>query len=304
MAKRTGSKQNVDESEKKGQALLTAVERIVDAPEKIRSQVREVFEATRNGLPDDASAEQVLRAVEAKLISTYSNKTALAGGASALPALIPGLGSLAAVLGGSLLDMTLCLKFEVEMVLALAAARGYSIEDPRERQLAYLLAAVHTYEASSGRNPLADVLKVEADALWNFTPRQLGKIVAALFVKLALLYAGKGLARAIPLVGMVVSSAANKTLTVRVGKAIVKALDGRKKVAAPAAKKPAATGAKKPAAKKPAAKKPAAKKPAAKKPAATGARKPAAKKPAARAAQRKPQPARRARPAAKSSSTP
>lgn len=279
MPQARGSKRG-DESAKQGQALLTAVERIVDAPEKIRGHVAEITEQTRGGLPNDATEEQVRKAVEAKLLSAYSNKTAMAGGASALPALIPGLGSLTAILGGSLLDMTLCLKFEVEMVLALAAARGYSIEDPRERQLAYLLAAAHTYEASSGTNPLADVLKVQADAIWNYTPRQLGKIVGALFVKLALLYAGKGLARAVPLVGIIVSSAANKTLTMRVGRAVIKALDGRKKASSQPRRSEKTPAARRPAARKPArAKKPAA----ARKPAAT--KKPAgAKKPAAREA--------------------
>jgi len=231
MAKREAS------GTEQGAALLKAVERIVDAPAKIRAQVDRLGEKIRASLPDDASESQVRSALERDLVSHYSNRTALAGGASALPGLIPGLGSLAAVLGGGLLDMTFCLKYEVEMVLALAASRGYDIEDPRERQLAYLLAAAHTYEASGGRNPLPDLVKTEIDAVWHYTPRQLGKVVAALFVKLALMFAGKGLARAIPFIGVVVSTAANKTLTARVGKAVVKALDGRE--ASRAAARPA-----------------------------------------------------------------
>ncbi|HEY3444725.1 MAG TPA: EcsC family protein [Myxococcales bacterium] len=229
---------------KQGEALLKAVERIVDAPAKIRAQVDAAAEKIRASLPDDATDAQVCGALERDLVSHYSNRTALAGGAAALPGLIPGLGSLAAVLGGGLLDMTFCLKYEVEMVLALAASRGYDIEDPRERQLAYLLAAAHTYEASGGRNPLPDLVKTEIDAIWHYTPRQLGKLVAALFVKLAILFAGKSLSRAIPFIGIVVSSAANKTLTSRVGKSVIKALDGRASAnaekAKPAAKAKAA----------------------------------------------------------------
>lgn len=234
-----------------GAALLKAVERIVDAPAKIRAHVDEAVEKIRASLPDDATDAQVRGAVERDLVSHYSNRTAIAGGASALPGLIPGLGSLTAVLGGGLLDMTFCLKYEVEMVLALAAARGYDIEDPRERQLAYLLAAAHTYEASGGRNPLPDLVKTEIDAVWHYTPRQLGKLVAALFVKLAILFAGKGLTRAIPFIGVVVSSAANKTLTTRVGKSVVKALDGRESArAAKPQPKPKAKPKKAPAKKK------------------------------------------------------
>jgi hypothetical protein len=231
------AKKAEETSSKQGEALLKAVERIVDAPAKIQAKVEEAMAEARAALPDDAPKDLVRQTVERKLVSSYSNRTALAGGAAALPALLPGLGSLAAVLGGGLVDMTLCLKFEVELVLALAAARGYDIEDKRERQLAYLLAAAHTYEASGGRNPLPDLIKTEIDAIWHYTPRQLGKLVAALFVKLALMFAGKGLTRAIPLVGLVVSSAANKALTARVGKSVVKALDQRAKARAASAAK-------------------------------------------------------------------
>lgn len=236
MAKRAASENE------QGAALLKAVERIVDSPAKIRARVTEILESTRASLPDDATDDQVLGAVERELVSHYSNRTAIAGGAAALPGLVPGLGSLTAVLGGGLLDMTFCLKYEVEMVLALAAARGYDIEDARERKLAYLLAAAHTYEASGGKNPLPDLVKTELDAIWRYTPRQLGKLVGALFVKLAIQLAGKGLARAIPFIGVVVSSAANKTLTARVGKSIIAAFDKRAAARKPeaAAKKPAA----------------------------------------------------------------
>ena len=226
--------------EVKGEELLKAVERFVDSPRKIRQQVDAILEGARDSLPVDATEEQVRRVVEREIVSHYSNRTALAGGAAALPGLIPGLGTITALVGGGILDMTACLKFEVEMVLALAAVRGYSIEDRRERQLAYLLAAAHTYEATGGKNPLPDLVKTEIDAIWHYTPRQLGKLVAALFVKLALVLAGKGLTRAIPFIGVVVSSAANKTLTQRVGRSVIKALDGRavaRQAKAPAARK-------------------------------------------------------------------
>ena len=213
--------------ESQGAALLKAVERIVDSPAKIQARVDETVEWARGKLPDDASSDEIRGSVERQLISHYSNRTAIAGGASALPGLVPGLGSVTALVGGGLLDMTLCLKYEVEMVLALASLRGYDIEDARERQLAYLLAAAHTYEATGGRNPLPDLVKTEIDAVWHYTPRQLAKLVGSMFVRLALMLAGRGLTRAIPFVGMVVSSAANKTLTSRVGKSIIKALDQR-----------------------------------------------------------------------------
>jgi hypothetical protein len=212
-----------------GEALLRAVERIVDSPSKIRAKAEAAEHEICSSLPKDASPAQRREVLERRLISEYSNKTALAGGAAALPSLVPGLGTLASALGGGILDMTACLKLEVELALALASARGYDIEDPRERQLAYLLAAVHGSEASAVGSALADLVKAEADAIWHYTPRQLGKLVSAAFVRLAIQLAGRGLTRAIPIVGVVVSSAANKALTARVGREVIKALDERER---------------------------------------------------------------------------
>ncbi len=237
MAKRAQSGQSGDAG--KGKALLSAVERLVEKPEVIRASAEERIAQARASLPRGASEAEVRRAAERRIVADYSNRTAFAGGAAALPALIPGLGSLAALVGGGLADMTFCLKYEVEMALSLAAIRGYDIEDARERQLAYLLIAAHTYEASSGKSALADLVKAEWDAVFNYTPRQLGKLIGALFVRLAILFAGKGLTRALPLVGVIVNSAANKALTRRVGTSVIAALDrrealrGAKKNAAP-----------------------------------------------------------------------
>lgn len=213
----------------RGAALLRAVERIVDSPSQIRRKVAAEAEKIRASLPADAAPAQRRQALERRLISDYSNRTALAGGAAALPSVVPGLGTLASALGGGILDMTACLKFEIELALALASSRGYDIEDPRERQMAYLLAAVHTFEASGAGGALADLVKAEADAVWRYTPRQIGKLVSAAFVRLALQLAGRGLTRAIPIVGVVVSSAANKALTARVGRELIKAYDERER---------------------------------------------------------------------------
>lgn len=215
---------------KRGQALLKAIERIVEPPASIRARVEAALEQARRSLPDDATPEQVRAGVESELIAGFSTRTAIAGGIAALPGLVPGVGSLAALAGGGLADMTLCLKLEVEMVLALAAARGYDIEDPRERRLAYLLAAAHTYEASGGT--LTDLIKAELDAIGRYAPRQMSKLLASVFVRLALKLAGRQMTRAIPFVGVVVSSVANKTLTRKVGQSALRSFDARARRAA------------------------------------------------------------------------
>lgn len=210
-----------------GTNLLKAVERIVASPDEIERQTESIVQEVRDKLPTDATGAQIRALAEQKIVAHHANRAALAGGASSLPALIPGVGTMAAFVGGGLVDMTMCLKYEIEMVLALSSLHGFDIRDPRERQLAYLLAASHTYASTPGSVPIADFLKIELDAIWHYTPRQLGKLVTTLFIKLALVYSGKGLIRAVPFVGLIVSGGVNKALTHRLGTSVIEAFGRR-----------------------------------------------------------------------------
>ena len=73
------------------------------------------------------------------IIMHYSNLTAAGGGLSAVPGLIPFVGTVFSIFGASALDALIALKYELEMTLALAHLAGFDIEDPRERKLAFLL---------------------------------------------------------------------------------------------------------------------------------------------------------------------
>jgi uncharacterized protein (DUF697 family) len=119
------------------------------------------------------------------------------------------------------------LKHEVEMVLCLTYLYGYDIRSDRERWLAYVMAGVRVYEAEAGRNYFADVVEAELDALPRYAPRQLFKLAGTVFGKLALLTASKGLAKAVPLVGIVLGASTNKFLTNSVGWSCVEALERR-----------------------------------------------------------------------------
>ncbi len=215
--------------EEKGQKLLTAVERILASNESVRGLVRKAKATATAALGEEASKKDVRRAAAKEIVRTYSNRAAVAGGASALPALIPGVGSIALGIGGGLAELTLLLKFEVEMALALTHLYGFDIEEPRERQLAFLLASVGTYDAA-GKNFFVDVAKVEGTAIWNYAPRRLGRLVATAATRLAALYLWRGLLKMVPFVGMAVGTSMNKVLTQRVGDRCAKDLELRRKL--------------------------------------------------------------------------
>ena len=203
--------------EEKGKKLLTAVERIVASTQSIRATV----EAARAKVKGELKGEALREATAAELIRGYSNRAAIAGGVSGLPGLIPGLGSIALTIGGGLAELTFLLKWEVEMALALSHLYGFDIDDPRERQLGYLMASVGTYDAT-GKNFFADVVKVEGTAIWNYAPRAVGRMVVSAMAMVAAVYLWRGLLKAVPFLGMAVGSSMNKVLTQRVGRRCMK----------------------------------------------------------------------------------
>jgi uncharacterized protein (DUF697 family) len=207
-------------SDPQGERLLSAVERLVDDAETLVAEVEALKEDMR---PSEGPLH--LDAVAERIIQGYSNRSAFAGGVTALPSLLPGGGTLLALLGGSLADMTLMLKHEVEMALCLTHLYGYDIREERARWLGFTLAAVSTYETNSGRNYFVDLADAQLEALTKYTPRQLSKLAVTVFGKYTLLSTSRTLLRIVPLVGITVSASANKVIMSSVGWRCVNALD-------------------------------------------------------------------------------
>ena len=213
------------QDKERGVQLLNAVERIIDGDELLIERVEHA--RTERPQKPRESEEAWLNAVAGQLIRAHATKAAIAGGASALPGIVPGIGSLVAVLGGTLADIGYTLKYEVEMALCLAHHYGFDIREPKERQLAFLLASVSTYGAKTNKNAIFDILKIEREALWKYTPRQLSKMLISIFTKIVLHSSSKGLAKLVPFVGIAVSASVNKVLTQRVGEGVAVELASR-----------------------------------------------------------------------------
>jgi len=206
------------EDVEKGKKLLSAVERIVASNDTIREMVA-VAQAKAKQKEAARKPDTLRELTAAELVRTYSNRAAIAGGAAGLPALIPGVGSIAAAVAGTFAELAYLLKCEVEMTLALTHLYGFDIEEPKERQLAFLMASVGTYDASGG-NFFADVVRAEGVAIWNYGPRRLGRLVLVAMTSLALMYVWRGFLKAIPFLGMAIGSTVNKVLTQRVGERV------------------------------------------------------------------------------------
>ena len=221
------------DDENKGRALLSAVERWVANDAALKEVVAscEAKVVVRTG-----SCKSDREAVAREVVKHYTTRAMWVGGAAGLPAVIPGWGTVVAAVGGGLAELALLLKFEVEMALALTHLYGFDIGQREERQLAFLLASVGTYEAG-GKNFFADSVKAESVALWNYGPRKVAKLLVTAMAQVALTYLWRGFFRVVPLIGMAIGGSLNKVLTQRVGERVARDLKTRRELLAPAAAK-------------------------------------------------------------------
>lgn len=216
------------EDQSQGQKLLSAVERIISDTDSLITLAEEYLgQARKKKLASEAETRE---AAAAAVVSYFSTRAAISGGMAAVPALIPGVGSLAALLGGTLADMGFLLKYEVEMALVLSHLHGFDIRKEEERQLAFLLASVGTYDAKSGRNAFLDLAQVEGITLWKYAPHEVSKMLVSVMTRIALLQLSKSMVRALPLVGIAVGSSMNKVLTSRVGDRCIQDLRTRREL--------------------------------------------------------------------------
>jgi hypothetical protein len=198
-----------------GQKLLSAVERLLEDPEDLISRVELMKRGA--GLPPHPSPQE-RQVVATRLITRYSNRSAATGALSALPAILPGAGMIVAAVGGTLVDIAMMFKYEMEMALCLAHLHGFNISRLEERRLVFLLTSLNIGEIEGGDNFLKDVVAVEAEALWLYTPRQVTKLLITLLGKLAVRAMSRNLTRMLPLIGVVTCGTMNKVFTTEVGR--------------------------------------------------------------------------------------
>lgn len=208
----------------KGKQLLSAVERIIASDTSIKAVVAEAEVRARS--KDEALRGPELRAAVARLlVKRYSDRAALLGGAVAMPAIVPGVGTIAAV-GGLLTELAVLLKLEIEMALALNHLFGFDIGEPKERQLAFVMASVGTYDATGG-NFFVDLARTEGVAIWNYGPRRLSWLLITATTAVALTWLWRGFFKFVPVLGVVIGTGMNKVLTMRVGSRIARELTTR-----------------------------------------------------------------------------
>lgn len=215
----TDDENNREEAKK----VLHAVESIIDSNEKIIATCNKIkSKVLKRENEEDLDDKTLFLKVGKKIIEHYSNYAGLTGGVASLPSMFPGLGSFLALVGTSAADVICMLKFEVEMTLCLCHLAGFNIENERDRQLAFTLASVSSYDVLASDNKALDAASLIGAAFWDYSMRQLGKYLLTIIGRMICINISrtlilKNVMRAVPVIGVFVGTSVNKIMTHRTG---------------------------------------------------------------------------------------
>lgn len=200
-----------------GGRLLKAVEAVAITPADAKDMVQKYTGQVRAGAPG-ADARMVQEKVAEKIIDRYTYLATSTGVFSALPGIVPGLGT-AITAGTAFGDAVVCMKFQLDMCMCLAETFGYDLNGEDARQIALLLSAGATLEKAGVSAGAQIASKAGVKMLKQYLRGAVLQAIKELFKKLGLVFTRKALERMIPFgVGAVLGGGANYLFTRYVGR--------------------------------------------------------------------------------------
>jgi hypothetical protein len=200
--------------------ILQAVELLVAGPDDIRQRV-EAARADTLASPQhrDKNAEDLRLATADALIERYAAICGRVGAITSAAGAIPGVGTVVALIGASAADLAISMKYQIELVHALALLFGRDITLEEEQRLCYTIAglgvATQAGLLAAERFTVASIL----EGAQRLARTRLKRLLIDLFKKIGLRLTQRGLLRAIPLgVGAAFSYTSNKKLTRYIGR--------------------------------------------------------------------------------------
>jgi hypothetical protein len=183
-----------------------------------RSSFRKKFEREPESAVDK-------RRIAATLIGRYSRLSAAAGAATALPGVIPGIGTAVAVIGGGVADAAVALKLQVDMCMCLVEIYETELGAEDKKHLAFTLALAGSLEQMLTGGGKAAVMKIAEKLVYQYLKGPTLVTIKQLFKRVTITFTQKGMAKAAPAgIGVVFGGSANYVLTTVVGKVAVAVL--------------------------------------------------------------------------------
>ena len=207
-----------DSTEDLGSRLLRAVDLIAISPDDATAIAEGYILQSRQKFPNDSEWNHQLRAAN-KIIGRYSKIAMNVGGASALPGIIPGLGTAVTIVGGSAADILVTMKLQVDMSMCLAAAFKYEIHSEDRKHLAFLIAATGSLQRAGVEGSVKLGSTAGVSMLRQYLKGGALQATKLAFRKVGITFTRKAAEKAIPFgVGVVVGAGTNYGFTRFVGR--------------------------------------------------------------------------------------
>ena len=201
-----------------GSRLLQAVESIVISSEDAMKIADQYVVQGRQRFPSDSEWSHQRRAAS-KIVNRYSKLAAMVGVGSALPGVIPGLGTAVAMVGGGAADSLVCMKLQVDMCMCLAAAFKYEIASEDGKHLAFLIAATGSIQHAGGEVVASIGSKAGVSMLRQYLKAGALQATKQAFRRVGVTFTRKAAEKAIPFgIGALVAGTVNYGLTRYVGR--------------------------------------------------------------------------------------
>lgn len=205
--------------------LQKAVESIAISPEAATALVdgyRASFEGRFKRSPETV---QDKRRIATKVIGRYAALSAASGAITALPSVIPGVGTAVAIIGGGAADLAVALKLQIDMCMCLVEVFETELTGEDKKHLAFVLALAGSAEQMLAKGGKAAVQKIAQKLVYQYLRGPALVTIKELFKRVSITFTQKAMAKAIPAgVGVALSGTTNYVLTTMVGKVAVAVL--------------------------------------------------------------------------------
>ncbi|MCB9520300.1 MAG: hypothetical protein H6700_04570 [Myxococcales bacterium] len=207
----------MSDGEISGELLLQAVQRIAISPQeataiadRYAAQFRKKYPRATEDDIQDFTADAVIR--------RYARWAAGVGGATGLTAVVPGLGTVIAAVGGATADAAVSMKLQVDMCMCLASGYGYDLTNTDAQRLTLLIAGTGTLEKVGGEALKGFAGKAGVRLLRQYLRGAALQTIKAIFRRLGIVFTRKALEKALPFgLGVGIGATANYLLTKFVG---------------------------------------------------------------------------------------
>ncbi len=201
-----------------GSRLLQVVETITITPEDVTAIVDGYMSQCRKRYPRDSMWRLKSRVAD-MIIQRYSRYAMVVGGATGIPGILPGFGSIAAAAGSALADAAVSMKLQADMCMCLAQLYGRDISTDEDRYLTFLIAATGRVQREGDEDEVRVGSEAGVDILRSYLRGAALQAVKQAFRKVGVTFTRRALAKAIPFgIGVVIGGGTNYALTRYVGR--------------------------------------------------------------------------------------